>query len=110
MMQIQTQGKKVFQPQEDSAQNTSRQQVRHNLIIENRSSLTATGIRQVISYDEFSATVLTDLGTLVVGGKNLKVSELSCHSGELKVSGEIEYIQYEEKRERRGGLLSRLAR
>lgn len=87
-----------------------RQQVRHNLIVENRSSLTATGIRQVISYDEYTATVLTDLGTLIIGGKNLKVSELSCQSGELRVSGEIEYIQYEERREKKGGFLGRLTR
>ena len=86
------------------------QPVRHNLIVENRSSLTATGIRQVISYDEYTATVLTDLGTLIIGGKNLKVSELSCQSGELKVSGEIEYIQYEERREKKGGFFGRLTR
>lgn len=110
MMQIQTQEKSVFKLQEEAPQGAARQPVRHNLIIENRSSLTATGIRRVVSYDEFSATVLTDLGTLVIGGKNLKVSELSCHSGELKVGGEIEYIQYEEKREHRGGLLGRLTR
>ena len=75
-----------------------------------RQNLTATGIRQVVSYDEYSATVLTDLGTLVIGGKNLKVSELSCQSGELRVSGEIEYIQYEDKREKKGGFLGRLTR
>ncbi|MEG0803398.1 MAG: YabP/YqfC family sporulation protein, partial [Pygmaiobacter sp.] len=67
----------------------------HNLIIENRTKLTATGILRVISYDENTATAETGQGILVIGGKNLKVSELSCQSGELKVQGEIEYVQYE---------------
>ena len=84
--------------------------VRHNLILEDRSRLTATGIRQVVAYDENSVSVLTDAGALVIGGRGLQVSELSCQSGELRVSGDIEYLQYEDKKERRGGLLGRLTR
>ncbi len=100
---MQPQAKNVFRADGGAAAPASAapQTVRHNLIVENRSNLTATGIRQVVSYDEYSATVLTDLGTLVIGGKNLKVSELSCQSGELRVSGEIEYIQYEDKEKRK---------
>lgn len=109
---MQPQAKNVYRADGGAAAPASAapQTVRHNLIVENRSNLTATGIRQVVSYDEYSATVLTDLGTLVIGGKNLKVSELSCQSGELRVSGEIEYIQYEDKREKKGGFLGRLTR
>ena len=107
---MQQPGKTLYRASAEPMQTAERQQMRHNLIIENRSSLTATGIRQVISYDEYTATVVTDLGTLIIGGKNLKVSELSCESGELKVSGEIEYIQYEERREKKGGFLGRLTR
>lgn len=83
---------------------------KHNLIIENRTNLTATGILRVISYDESSATAETGQGILVIGGKNLKVSELSCQSGELRVTGEIEYVQYEAARTTKGGLFGRLAR
>lgn len=111
---VQQPGKTVFRAQPEAARaetpGQKAQPVKHDLIVEDRTHLTATGIRQVIAYDEYSATVQTDLGILMIGGKNLKVSELSCQSGELKVSGEIEYIQYEEKREKRGGLFGRLAR
>ena len=103
-------GKTLYRAQGELQPSGDRQPVRHNLIVENRSALTATGIRQVISYDEYTATVMTDLGTLIIGGKNLKVSELSCQSGELKVSGEIEYVQYEERKDKKGGILSRLTR
>ena len=93
---MQPQAKNVFRADGGAAAPASAapQTVRHNLIVENRSNLTATGIRQVVSYDEYSATVLTDLGTLVIGGKNLKVSELSCQSGELRVgaAGLIVYL------------------
>lgn len=83
---------------------------KHNLIIENRTNLTATGILRVISYDESSATAETGQGLLMIGGKNLKVSELSCQSGELRVTGEIEYVQYEAAKAPKGGLFARLTR
>lgn len=84
--------------------------VKHNLIIENRTNLTATGILRVISYDENGATAETGQGLLVIGGKNLKVSEMSCQSGELKVQGEIEFVQYEAARQTKGGFLGKLMR
>ena len=84
--------------------------VKHNLIIENRTNLTATGILRVISYDESSATAETGQGLLVIGGKNLKVSELSCQTGELHVTGDIEYVQYEAAKAAKGGLFARLSR
>ena len=83
---------------------------RHDLMIENRSSLTATGVLRVISYDEASAMAQTGQGILIIGGKDLKVSELSSRSGELRVQGEIEYIQYEPDRRQKGSLLGRFLR
>ena len=83
---------------------------KHNLIIENRTDLTTTGILRVISYDENGATAETGQGILVIGGKNLKVSEMSCQSGELKVQGELEFVQYEAARQTKGGFLGKLMR
>ena len=53
-------GKTLYRAQGEPQPSGDRQPVRHNLIVENRSALTATGIRQVISYDEYTATVMTD--------------------------------------------------
>ena len=40
----------------------------HNLIVEDRRTLTATGVTRLVSYDEQGATLETQPGTLVVGG------------------------------------------
>ena len=82
----------------------------HNLVIENRSNLTATGILAIIAYDSFTATLETPLGTLAVGGQNLKVSELSVHTGEVKISGNIEFVQYTAPRSEKGSFFKRLVR
>ena len=52
----------------------------------------------------------TALGTLTVGGQELQVSELSLQSGQVQISGRIEFLQYAENRESSGGLLARLFR
>lgn len=92
------------------ADKEKRPAARHSLIIENRQSLTATGILRVLSYDETSACAQTPQGILTVGGKGLTVSEISCRSGELRVQGEIEFVQYEPDRKAKGGFFGRLAR
>lgn len=82
----------------------------HNIVIENRAGVTATGIRSIAAYDAESATLETDLGTLVIGGTGLSVSELSVRTGEVHISGEIEYIQYVQPRREQTSLLRRLLR
>ena len=64
------------------------------------------------------ATVYTmpdEDGSLVrmlnVGGEGLSVGELSVRTGEISISGSIEYVQYTKPREKTvGGFFKRLAR
>ena len=52
----------------------------------------------------------TPLGNLTVGGQGLQVSELSVASGQVQLSGKIEYLQYAENRQSGGSLLARVFR
>ena len=81
-------------------------QTPHSVVIEDRKRLTATGILSIVSYDSFTAT----LGTLAIGGEGLTVSELSVQTGEVKINGSIEYVQYTAKREKQESLFKRLVR
>lgn len=82
----------------------------HNLIVENRHTITATGVTRIVSYDESGATLETQQGTLMVGGKDLQVSELSIQTGELKIYGQIDYLQYSDTKQSSGGFFKRLVR
>lgn len=82
----------------------------HNLIIENRRTVTATGVTRVLSYDENSASLETQQGALVIGGQGIQVSELSIQTGELKIYGQIEYLQYSDPKQPAGGFFRRLGR
>lgn len=80
----------------------------HTLVLDNRRSLCVTGVLRVISCDETGVALQTPLGDLSIGGQGLQVSELSVRSGEVRIQGKIEYLQYAENRESAGGLLARL--
>lgn len=82
----------------------------HSLALKDRSRLALTGVTRIISCDENAAVLETPLGNLTVGGQGLQVSELSVASGQVQLSGKIEYLQYAENRQSSGGLLARLFR
>lgn len=82
----------------------------HNVIMENRHSLSLSGVRDVDSFDEQSVVVLTELGELTVRGENLHISRLDQETGELDMSGEINELLYSQLKQERKGLLARLMR
>ena len=84
--------------------------VPHNLILENRKSLTATGVSNVDSFDEQTVVAYTDLGELVIKGSNLHISKLNTETGELTMSGEISSMSYTENHSTQGGIFSRIFR
>lgn len=71
----------------------------HALTLENRARLTVTGVTRIVSCDELGATLQTPLGDLIIGGQGMQVSELSVRTGEVHISGQIEYLQYTENQQ-----------
>lgn len=79
----------------------------HKLTLNERKSLTMTGVTEVVSFDEDAVILKTALGTLVVQGKDLKLKTLSLDGGQVAVDGVISALIYEENRPS-GGVLHRL--
>ncbi|HJD22326.1 MAG TPA: sporulation protein YabP [Candidatus Gemmiger faecigallinarum] len=80
----------------------------HTLTLENRRTLTATGVTRIVSCDETGAALDTAQGRLTIGGQGIQVGELSVRTGEVRISGKIEFLQYAENRESSGGFFRRL--
>lgn len=79
----------------------------HHVVLEERSSLSVSGVEEVESFDENAIVMTTAQGALVVRGSGLHIEKLSLDGGDLKVEGAIDALSYEESRPR-GGWLSRL--
>jgi len=82
-------------------------QLPHKLTLNERKELTATGVEEVVSFDEDTVILKTQLGTLVIHGKGLQLKNLSVESGQVSVTGTVSAMIYEEPRPA-GGILRRL--
>ena len=81
---------------------------KHALSLKKRERLVLEGVLEVLSFDEGSVQLKTDLGALTVEGEELRVAKLLLESGEVIVEGRIDSIFYEEGRNgRRARLFGR---
>ncbi len=66
----------------------------HSLILDNRSSLTLTGVSDVIGFDEQTVNLMTDCGALIVKGEALHINKLNLDSKDVCIDGTINSLQY----------------
>ena len=69
----------------------------HNIIMENRKTLSVSGVTDVDNFDEKEILIYTQLGELTVTGKNLHVNSMSIETGEMTVEGAIWGLNYGDK-------------
>lgn len=81
-----------------------------NIYLENRGTMSVTGVTDIESFDETTVVLYTDLGLLLVRGEGLHISRIDLESGELSLDGEVQGISYEDGYHGRGGLLAKLFR
>ena len=74
------------------------------LVMEARRKLTLTGATEVVRFDEELAELNTQLGPLIIEGRELKLKTLSLDTGTVVVEGELIGLSYQEPRRRRGFL------
>lgn len=83
----------------------------HKVMLNNREKGSLTGILDVISFDENTIVLDTDMGLLTIKGKDLHVSRLTLEKGEIDIEGRADSLVYssnESYRKAGQSLLSRL--
>lgn len=71
----------------------------HKLQLNERTSLTMTGVAEVVSFDENTVVLQTSLGLLVIQGQQLQLKNLTLEGGQMAVEGSIRALSYEEPRQ-----------
>lgn len=71
--------------------------INHSIVMERRENISITGVNDVISFDEETIIVDTEMGVLILRGNGLHVSKLNLENGLLEVDGEIFNLTYEEE-------------
>lgn len=66
----------------------------HKLIIDNRNSMSMTGVTKVISIDTDLVLLVTEQGKLKITGKNMQASTLDLDKGILELTGNFNTMVY----------------
>lgn len=82
----------------------------HNLILEERGSLTVTGVEDIDSFDDQTVVIYTGLGELTVRGNQLHIERIDLQAGELELQGQVDALTYADQPAVRGGFFARIFR
>ena len=86
-----------------SDRNASTANLHHNLILEDRANMNLSGVTDVDCFDERTIRLYTQLGQLVIKGRNLNIDSVSVETGDMRISGDVWALQYGD-RDRKGPL------
>ncbi len=89
---------------------TVRPTMPHQVIMENRKTLSVSGVSDVDSFDGLTVVAYTDLGELTVRGSGLQILRLNVETGDLSLVGEIDSLSYSAQPSAHGGKWKRLFR
>ena len=78
----------------------------HKLTLSERSKLSVSGVTEVVSFDEETVVLHTELGTLVIRGRDLQLKTLTAEG--VAVDGTVSALTYEEPKAEKGGWMRRL--
>ena len=68
----------------------------HKLTLDHRKDLTVIGVTEVVSFDDSTAVLRTEQGTLLVHGNALQLKTLSTDGGQVVVEGTVSALVYED--------------
>lgn len=66
----------------------------HTLSLEQRKSLTLSGVTDLDSFDDREIILYSTCGELTITGKNLHINDISIESGQMSVEGDIWSVCY----------------
>lgn len=66
----------------------------HTLTLTGRHTLQIAGVKHVDSFDDGHIVLNTDLGRLIIRGRDLKIQQLDLDQGDFAASGEVDQMIY----------------
>lgn len=78
-----------------------------NITVQNRETLSMSGVSEVLTFDADFIAVMTPLGKVEIEGAELRITDMSSESGELHVIGRVDGVYYAAKPSAKKGLFSR---
>ncbi len=84
--------------------------VYQNIIIESRKKLNISGVKDVMSFNDETVLLETELGKLTVKGEDLHIVNFNTETGDLTATGRVHAVVYMSDGKSSGGFISKIFR
>lgn len=69
----------------------------HNINIFDREKISISGVLNVVSFDDETVILESDLGLLTIKGDGLHINKLNLEEGEVSIEGELINLNYSDR-------------
>ena len=83
----------------------------HTITINERKSITITGVKKIDSFDNEEFLLETTMGFIIIKGEGLEIIKLDTYQGNVSIKGKINSLIYMEnlnKKEKEDGIFNKL--
>jgi len=83
----------------------------HNINITTRKNINLSGVKKIDNFDENEFLLETNMGYLLIKGKNLEIIKLDTYQGDVSIKGKIDSLNYLEdsnKKQKNESVFSKL--
>jgi len=83
----------------------------HNINITARKNINLSGVKKIDNFDENEFLLETNMGYLLIKGKNLEIIKLDTYQGDVSIKGKIDSLNYLEdsnKKQKNESVFSKL--
>ena len=78
---------------------SAERQEKNDIVIRSRKRIDITGVKEVLSFDDSSVSMITRCGEMTVEGEALKIETLDTDKGIVAVDGRIDAVIYYDRPE-----------
>lgn len=75
-------------------QENSGSSVAQTVYLENRNKLVLSGIKDILSFDEETVTLISSLGKIVVRGNGIRIESFGTESTDIVMQGKFDAVIY----------------
>ncbi len=80
---------------------------RHIISMQDCATLSVSGVKEIISFDELNVSLVTSCGVLNIDGEGLHIASLDLVKGMTEINGQISGMYYTKAREKGPGFFRR---
>lgn len=68
--------------------------VPHTLFMEDRKRIVLTGVKDILSFDEETVSLLTVMGKAIIRGRDIRIESFGTESSDMVIEGSFDAVVY----------------